>query len=271
MASTPPCSPPRPWATDCPCSVIRRLFEESALQPRSALHSWLDLPRAGDPFAGIAETAPRVVWAPSDDGCPMNEPSATEPAAPRRSGRRRLVLPALVAAAAVGLLALLAFGVSKQIDSSSLDAQVAAGRTPTVPDTAVALPMLGSSMTRDLDDYRGKIVVLNFFASWCTGCRAEAALMVKEQRVLARHDATIIVGVTYEDDTGATSSFDRQYGVRYPVLRNPNGNLARALGVFYVPETFILDRQGRIVAVNRYQITGSWLRGHLASLLHART
>jgi cytochrome c biogenesis protein CcmG/thiol:disulfide interchange protein DsbE len=199
----------------------------------------------------------------------MNEPSTSEKPQPPRSGRRRFVLPALIAAAAAGLLALLAFGISRQTDSSSLDARVAAGQMPAAPGATVRLPVLGSSSTRDLDDYRGKVMVLNVFASWCTGCQAEAPMMAREQHVLARHDATI-VGVSYEDNASSTSSFDRQYGVRYPVLRDPSGNLARALGAFYVPETFILNRQGRIVALNRYQITGSWLRGHLASLLNTR-
>src|SRR6201996_9024054 len=111
---------------------------------------------------------------------------------------RRLLLPGLVTAAAVALLALLTFGVSKQNDTSSIDSQVQHGKFPAAPNAHQPLPILGKSGTATLADFRGKVVVLNVFASWCDPCQAEAPILAKEQSMLAKHNATL-VGVTYED------------------------------------------------------------------------
>ncbi|HTU95291.1 MAG TPA: TlpA disulfide reductase family protein [Solirubrobacteraceae bacterium] len=171
---------------------------------------------------------------------------------------RRFVLPGLIAAAAVALLALLTFGVSNNADSSSIDSQVARGQFPAAPNAHQALPVLGSSNKGNLAEFHGKVVVLNVFASWCPPCRAEAPLLAKEQQMLARHDATL-VGVTYKDLSSATEQFAHQYHITYPVLRDVTGSFAQSFGVDGVPETFVINRKGQIQALNRSQLTAQWL------------
>lgn len=180
------------------------------------------------------------------------------------------MIPGLVVAAAVALLVLLVYGVSNHTDTASIDAKVARGDYPLAPGYTNELPVLGSARRTDLASFRGKVVLLNFYASWCPPCRAEAPLMAHEQRVLARHGATI-VGVTFKDSSNATERFNRQFGLDYPVLRDVSGNLARSLGTYQVPETFLLNAQGKIVALSREQIDQQWLNHHVTRLLKRST
>src|SRR2546421_7215639 len=109
---------------------------------------------------------------------------------------RRLLLPGLVVCAAAALIALLAFGVAGQGTNTSIDAAVSRGIRPPVPGAQVALPMLGSSRKESVANLRGKIVVLNVFASWCGPCKIEAPILERAQRQLAQHNGTVL-GVTY--------------------------------------------------------------------------
>jgi cytochrome c biogenesis protein CcmG/thiol:disulfide interchange protein DsbE len=183
---------------------------------------------------------------------------------------RRFLIPGVAVAVAVALLALLAFGVSSQSGNSSIDSAVARGKPPAAPDANVSLPVLGSNQTETLSDFRGKVVVLNVFASWCGPCRAEAPILAREQRTLAGHDATI-VGVTYLDNSKDSARFVQQEHITYPVLRDVSGGFVRSFGTTGVPETFVLDRQGRVVAVRRYQLDGTWLAQTLPPILAQRS
>jgi cytochrome c biogenesis protein CcmG, thiol:disulfide interchange protein DsbE len=183
---------------------------------------------------------------------------------------RRFVLPGLIAVAAVALLALLTFGVSKQTDTSSIDALVAKGKYPPAPNARLALPLLGRSGSASLADFRGKVVVLNVFASWCEPCQSEAPLLSREQGLLKRSNATL-VGVTYLDNSGASEQFARRYHITYPVLRDVSGNFVRSFGTTGVPETFVINRQGRIQALQRFPVTDQWLSRTLPQILAERS
>jgi cytochrome c biogenesis protein CcmG/thiol:disulfide interchange protein DsbE len=131
----------------------------------------------------------------------------------------------------------------------------------------MALPVLGAPNAKEsLADLKGKVVVVNVFASWCGPCRTEAPILAQEERALAKHGGTI-VGVTYQDSAPASEAFARQVHISYPVLRDISGDLVHAWGVDAVPETFVLNRAGRIVAIRRYQLAGTWLEQTVAPLL----
>jgi cytochrome c biogenesis protein CcmG/thiol:disulfide interchange protein DsbE len=179
---------------------------------------------------------------------------------------RRVVLPGLAVVIAAALLALLAFGVAGQGTNTSIDAALARGTRPAVPDAHVALPVLGSTRTERIADFRGKVVVLNVFASWCDPCKAEAPILDRAQRELARHNGTVL-GVTYLDNSSDSEQFVRQQHIRYPVLRDVSDNFVRSFGTTGVPETFVIDRQGRIAAIRRYQLTGDWLTSTIGRLI----
>jgi cytochrome c biogenesis protein CcmG/thiol:disulfide interchange protein DsbE len=179
---------------------------------------------------------------------------------------RKFILPSLVVIAAAAVLALLAFGVSNHTDTKSIDARVAAHKLPLAPNYTTELPLLDTSRRADLASFKGKVVLMNVYASWCAPCQSEAPIMAREQNVLARHHGTL-VGVTYLDNAGATTQFDHRYGLHYPVLRDVSGTFVKSFGTFGVPETFVLNRQGQIVALHRGPVTTKWLNANLGPLL----
>jgi cytochrome c biogenesis protein CcmG/thiol:disulfide interchange protein DsbE len=183
---------------------------------------------------------------------------------------RRLILPGVVLAAACALLALLAFGVAAQGTDTSIDAQLAHGKRPPAPNAKMALPVLGASATKTLASLRGEVVVVNVFASWCQPCQTEAPILEQEQRTLLAHHGTVL-GVTYLDNSSDSEAFVRQWHLTYPVVRDVSGNFVRGFGTSGVPETFVIDRQGRIAAVRRYQLDNAWLAKTLPPILAQRS
>jgi cytochrome c biogenesis protein CcmG/thiol:disulfide interchange protein DsbE len=179
---------------------------------------------------------------------------------------RKFLIPGVIAVAAVAALALLAFGVSRNNDTSSIDAKVARGVHPVPPNYQMPLEMLSSSRHVSLASYRGKVVVLNVFASWCADCATEAPLLAQEQKMLAKHNGTLL-GVTYEDAAPSTEGFVRDYHVDYPVVRDVSGNFVRSFGTDAVPETFVINRQGKVAAVRRQPVTAQWFRQTLPKIL----
>ncbi len=165
--------------------------------------------------------------------------------------KRRLV-PVLVSLAGACLIGLLIYGVSQQTVSRSLDQRVHDGRQPPAPDAGQALPVLGGSGTRTLAAMRGKVVLLNFWASWCEPCQVEAPLLERAQPQLLRHNATVL-GVTYEDASPDSEGFVHEFHLTYPNLRD-TGGFAHSYGTDQLPESFIVNRSGNVVAISRGEI-----------------
>lgn len=182
---------------------------------------------------------------------------------------RRLLLPSSAIILAAALVGLLAFGISTQGANTSIDSALAHGVRPVAPDSRAALPVLGSSRRESLADFRGKVVIMNVFASWCTPCVEEAPILEQTERRIAAHNATVL-GITYLDNSDDSQQYVRQHHISYPVLRDVTGNFVRAFGTTGVPETFVIDRDGRIAAVRRYQVTSQWLQSSLVPLLGHR-
>jgi cytochrome c biogenesis protein CcmG, thiol:disulfide interchange protein DsbE len=180
--------------------------------------------------------------------------------------RRRRLSPGVVAvlAGVVALIALLLYGVGAGRTGHALDDAIARGQRPAAP--AVELPLLAGGAPAALADYRGKVVVLNYWASWCTPCRAEAPLLERWQRRIATHGATVL-GIDSLDVTGDANAFVRKYRITFPVLRDRDGETQRRFGVTGYPETLVVDRQGRIAALRRGPVDDAFLRVAVLPLL----
>jgi len=179
---------------------------------------------------------------------------------------RRTLSTIAVSLLALGLVGLLVFGVLQAGDSSSLDQAVARGERPLAHDAA--LPLLDGGGTRQLADYRGQWIVVNFFASWCGPCAVEAPLLNRLQRRLAGRGT--IVGVAWNDASDDTRDFVREHGARYPIVRDVDRGFGDAYDVKGVPETFVVDPRGRIVALNRSELTSKWIASAIDPLIAAK-
>jgi cytochrome c biogenesis protein CcmG/thiol:disulfide interchange protein DsbE len=176
---------------------------------------------------------------------------------------RRRALPILASLAGACLVGLLIYGVSAQSASRTLDEQVARAQLPSAPDAGQALPVLSGAGRGSLASLRGKVVVLNFWASWCEPCQVEAPLLERAQSRLERSGATVL-GVTYLDASPDSQRFARHYHLTYPNLRDNSGSFAHAYGTDQLPESFIIDRQGRIAAISRGEIDQAFLKRAVA-------
>lgn len=183
---------------------------------------------------------------------------------------RRYLVPGVVTCVAVALLAVLGFGVANEGTNGSIENEIARGQDPATPDASARLPLLENSGTLALQSLRGKVVLVNVFASWCQPCQQEAPVVEQAQRMLQRHGGTV-VGITYEDNASADRSFVRQFHITFPVVRDVNGDFVQSLGLSGVPDSFVIDRSGRIKAFELLPLTTKWIDSILPRILAEHT
>ena len=165
----------------------------------------------------------------------------------------------------LALLALLAYGIAQNQTSQSIDSQLAAGKRPAAPN--IKLPKLsGGGPDVALSSYRGKVVVLNFWASWCPPCKEEAPVLARWQPRLAAKNGTI-VGVDVLDVTSDAQKFIADHKLDFPHLRDQDGSELKSFEIVGYPETIVLDRKGRIAATSRGTIDEKFFVDRVEPLL----
>ena len=120
---------------------------------------------------------------------------------------------------------------------------------PHVPKGAApnfSLSRIGGDGRLDLASLRGKAVVLNFWASWCNPCKEEAPRLEAAAKKWARR-GVVVVGIDSQDFKADARRFARRYGMTYPLVHDGSPKTRDAYGVTGFPETFFVDRRGRIV------------------------
>lgn len=108
-----------------------------------------------------------------------------------------------------------------------------------------ALQTMDGDRIIDLAELRGKPVVVNFYSSWCVPCAQEHPWLVKVAPSFQERGVTFL-GVIYNDEPVKVKAFLRRYGEAYPTLIDPAQRTAMDYGVAGVPETFLIDAEGRI-------------------------
>ena len=176
--------------------------------------------------------------------------------------RPRLYWPITLAAAA--LIGLLAYGLASKGTDTSIDQAIADGKPVAAPVST--LPRLGAPGTGSVADFRGKPVLLNVWASWCPPCKEEIPLLEKAHKRMVVAGGTVL-GVDVQDDQTDALRFLRSKGITFPSLRDRDRSYVHSLGVSGYPESFLIDRGGKIVALSRGPVDQAWLDAHLPQVL----
>jgi cytochrome c biogenesis protein CcmG/thiol:disulfide interchange protein DsbE len=166
-----------------------------------------------------------------------------------------VALVAVVTIAGVGLLSLLLTGGHKGTRVATVGA----------PAPAIDLPDVRSGRARVvLAELRGRPVLVNFWATWCTPCRQEMPLLDAADKRLGGKVA--IVGVDVKDNRAEAVRFLAERGITYPSAYDPDASLRRPFEFLGLPVTVLVGRDGRVVdrvtgAVSRSRLDGLLARG----------
>lgn len=117
-----------------------------------------------------------------------------------------------------------------------------------------------------LSDLRGKVVIVNFWATWCPPCRAEMPSMETLYQTFKEDDLVLLALNVEEDGRELVENFLRESPYSFPILLDSEAEVQQRYGVFQFPESFIIDRNGVVVK----KVIGAvhWMNGDLYRLLH---
>ena len=165
----------------------------------------------------------------------------------------------LIPAAALPVLGLLAYGF--RVNPRDIP-------TPLIDRPAAAFALTSyAGEPVSLDAYRGRVVVVNFWASWChPACYEEAPVLERNWRAYRDRDV-VVLGVDIQDKAEAAKKFIADFSLTFPNAPDAGGKVSVDYGVYGVPETFFIDRNGRVRAKHVGAVTDEIFRATVEPLL----
>lgn len=210
---------------------------------------------------------------------------------------KRKILAWAIPGAAIPALLLLAFGLTRNPQflpsaligreapdfrltrmaaprSSSVAERSGEGTMAAVPEPGEAGRPAGDGLPDEakeivLSDLRGRVVILNFWASWCAPCRAEHPVLVRTDETYDRDDV-VLLGVLYQDTEENGRRFMSEFGGDWPTVLDPNSRTALDYGVYGAPETFFIGADGRVAKKHLTPVTWELVSQTVDSLLMER-
>ena len=173
----------------------------------------------------------------------------------RSPARRALRIAGVLAA--VAFVALLAYGLTTKATNSTIDDALSRGESVPAPgftlsslaegrEAGDAWAKAASDGDVSLSELRGTPLVLNFWASWCDPCRAEAKVLEKAWKQQSGSDV-LFLGLDAQDAREDARDFISQFGLTFPHVRDPGNDTQRAWGVTGLPETYFIAADGSVV------------------------
>ena len=179
-----------------------------------------------------------------------------------RGPKRRFAVLGIVLVTIFVVVALVQGFVSSQSNTPS----VLVGRTDKLAPTFTLPSLSGASREVSLSAFRGKPLVLNFWASWCVPCRTDMPLLERTYR--AEKGRVQFLGIDSNDTPSAGLAFYDHVHVNYPALSDPKGTIATRYGLFGLPTTVFISSSGRIIGRFIGQLHASTLLAALKEAFH---
>jgi cytochrome c biogenesis protein CcmG/thiol:disulfide interchange protein DsbE len=180
--------------------------------------------------------------------------------------RRRILIFSVVSRFNVGLLALILTQLLTPAPNAESDPLI--GHPAPNFSLAILRPDTRRKSALSLSNFKGKPVVLNFWASWCAPCKEEVPLLESAwKQMQAQGKDVVFLGIDYQDSNKDSISFLQLYSITYPVVLDTDGSVANKYGVTSLPQTIFINRNGMVISRVPRELTTQVLSSSLQLIM----